>query len=113
MATAYRAPEGFDFKLKDWGNYNDEVDAYINKLKKWCKQNSPSKDHIVGEIVKTPIADGYAMYMVFNTKPFQLIHVAAGDAWNADRCWIRGLRLSDAKKMIESDKAIARLFGGE
>jgi hypothetical protein len=33
-----------------------------------------------------------------------------GDAWHADSCWIRGLRLADAKKMVEADKAMAELF---
>lgn len=112
MAEVYGPPEGYDFVPSgDWSAWRKEENAYMDKLRDWCKQNSASKNPLVGETIKTPVGDGYAVYMIFDTRPFELIHVPVGDAWHADAVWVRGLRLSDAKKMVENDKAMAKLFG--
>jgi hypothetical protein len=112
MAKAYAPPKGYDYE-PDYGNWQDwqkHENAYIKRLRSFCKKNSDSKNPLVGEIIKTPMADSYAFYMVYRTKPLELIHVPIGDAWHADNIWLRGLRLADVKKMVENEKAIAKLF---
>lgn len=113
MAKVYSPPEGYDFvQGDDWSNWEKENDAYLDKLRDWCKENSPSNNPLVGETIRTPRGDGYAVYMIYNTRPFELLHMAIGDAWHADAVWVRGLRLSDAKQMVERGRAMAKLFGG-
>ncbi|MFA7219047.1 MAG: hypothetical protein WC119_00785 [Synergistaceae bacterium] len=115
MATAFRPIKGMDFNF-DYSNfsleaYNKATDEYIARLRKWVMKNTDSKDSIVGEMIRFPVADGYANYMIYRTKPLQLIHVAIGDAWEADRCLIRGLRLQDARGRVKNAKAISKMFG--
>ena len=106
MAKAYSAPEGMDFQYDftnyDPKKYDDAETDYIADLKDWCKHHSDSNNPLVGETISTPRGDGYAIYMVFRTKPLELIHVPIGDAWQADSCWIRGLRLADVKRMVNN-----------
>lgn len=112
MATAFAPPEGYDFeydfsKSGSWcrETYFNAQEEYIERLRKFCKENTDSNSPLVGEIVRTHVADNFANYMVYRTKPLQLIHVPVGDAYHADPVWIRGLRLSDVKKQIEGEKA--------
>lgn len=116
MATAFRPIEGMEFNF-DYSNFSPEAyhkanDKYIGRLREWVLKHTDSKDSIVGEMIRFPVADGYANYMIYRTKPFQLIHVAIGDAWEADRCLIRGLRLQDARERVKNAKSISKLFGG-
>ena len=115
MATAFAPPEGYDFEY-DFRNFDPEAydkanNEYIERLRKFCKDHTDSNSNLVGETVKTGSGDGYAVYMVFRTKPLQIIHVPIGDAWHADECWIRGLRVKDVKQMVESDKKLKGIFG--
>jgi hypothetical protein len=112
MAKAYSAPEGITWEFpKDWHNdYEPSVKKYENELRSWVKKNTDSKSPLVGKIVSTPVADGCAQYMIFRTKPLELIHMDIGDAWHADRVWVRGLRLSDVKQMIEAEERLNALF---
>ena len=113
MAKAYRPPEGYDFKHgPDWSNWKKEAETYTARLRKWCKKNSPSDSPLIGETIQTPMGDGYAVYMVFNTRPLELLHLETFDAWHADPCWLRGLRVADVKQMVEREREIAKLFGG-
>lgn len=72
-------------------------DKFIKKLREVLRKRCP--DSLVGAIVGTPVADGRAVYMVATEKPLQLVHVPVGDAWHADPVWIRGLKLSDIRRM--------------
>lgn len=114
MATVYAAPEEITWEMpKEWGRdvLGKSLNEYEEKVRAWIKENTACKDPIVGEIVKTGVADGYACYMVASTKPLQLIHMEYLDAWHADRVWLRGLRLSDVRAMVERDKNFASIFG--
>ena len=112
MAKAYTVPAGYEFELdfSNLSNWQKDEEDYLARLKKWVKENTDSKNPLVGEIWKTGVADGYAVYMVYRTKPLELLHVPVGDAWQAPEAHINGLRLSDIKKSVEADKAIAKIF---
>lgn len=121
MAKAFAPPKGYDFDFKfdfdgsddTFKKFDEACEKYVKRLRKFCKKHSDSNSPLVGETIKTPKADGYAVYMVFRTKPLQIIHVPIGDAWHADPVWIRGLRLKDVKEMVENEKALAKMFGGK
>jgi hypothetical protein len=116
-AKVYSPPKEIDFDIPfvllhegNTGEYEIREHKAVEQLRQWCKENTDSNNPLVGETIRTGVADGYAQYMVFRTRPLELIHIPVGDAWHADDIWLRGLRVSDIKKMVEGDKAIAKLF---
>ena len=113
MATAYSAPEGYDppeFDIDDYrtGAWQQKEADYIARLADRAKMNGTNP--LLGEVVSWPRGDGYAQYMVWQTKPLQLIHLAIGDAWQVEDVLIRGLRVADIRAMVERSRAIAALF---
>jgi hypothetical protein len=79
---------------------------WTESLRRWCKENS--QDEFAGEIVKEPVADGYAMYMVLSTKPVKLIHLPLGDAW--DFRWAHRWTAPDIIQMVELERNFARVM---
>lgn len=64
----------------------------------------------LGDIIQLPFADGSAIYQVISISPPVLKHVPMGDAWKAHPATIRGLRGVDIQQMLDSDKAMRKLF---
>jgi hypothetical protein len=86
MAKIYSAPEGYEAPEIDFANYNQverekTEKEYLKRLSDWCKQRNPNDPTYVGEVIKFPAADGYAMYMVASLNPVQLIHIELSDAY--------------------------------
>lgn len=88
--------------------YDEAEAAYIKELRDRAKRNGRSS--ILGEVIRFGVADGYAQYVVWRSSPLELIHVATGDAWHADRILLRGLTVTDVKDMVARDRRIAELF---
>jgi len=112
MAKIYACPkelekaiEKFDFD-KGW----DEQEKKAHELlRKYCKMHTDSKSPLVGVVFRVPCADSYAQYMVFRTKPLEMIHIPFGDAWDAPDYQTRGIQLSDIKQQVEWDKAMKKM----
>ena len=98
------APKYEDFG-GDWKKYHEAEKAYEDRIKAWCKENSKTPNSkLVGVEVSTPVGDGYARYLVLNTRPLELVHIDTGDAWNASEIWLKGLDLDDVRQMAERAK---------
>ena len=69
-----------------------------------------NKGDLVGEIIKFPVADGYAEYMVESERPLKLVHLADWDEYSIPPAHIRGLRLTDVRALAESERTLAALF---
>jgi hypothetical protein len=83
-------------------------DAYIQANRDWLKANG--KTHrLAGQIIRFPVGDGYAQYMVIDGR--SLMHLEVDDKWQIPEAHSRGLRLSDVEQMIERDKKMDELFG--
>lgn len=113
MAIIYAPPLEIPFPEPDYRNY--DYDEQVKKEEKWieelrffCKKRC--KASLVGEIVRVRRGNGYAMYMVCQNKPFAMIYLPMGAAWRGDDIWERGIRLSDAKRILESERALKALF---
>lgn len=105
MIKIYKAP--IPAPKIDWrGDWQTQEKEYLNQLKELAKRNG--SNDLLGEIVRFPVADGYAQYMVWNIKPFQLIWIELGDAW--DFRYIDRLSPSDIKKEIASQRSLDALF---
>lgn len=118
MATVYRTPSDFppapeigDF-FKD-GHFDSQgLDEAENK---WIAQltvyaRNHNKGDLVGEVVRFPAADGYAVYMIWSHKPCALIHLPIGDAWSIPDAHARGLRISDLRQQVTAEKRLAAAF---
>lgn len=93
----------------DIKEYDKQWKVWENKLREWCRENADRKNAIVGEIVRHPVADGYAYYMILSLRPVKLIHLPYLDGYQfsmADR-W----RAEDLKQMVTQERALQKLFG--
>lgn len=68
---------------------------------------STNKSYI-GAVLMFPVADGNAVYVVIKDKPLTVQHVPIGDAWEADRCTIRGIDRQEVREQLEERE---RWFG--
>lgn len=110
MAKVFLLPEGFvapEFNWKDIPQYEKDCADLTEKLKKWCiERNSEQKN--VGGIIKFPVADGYAEYMVAAIKPVQLIHLPFWDAYQSETASLMTAKAIQEK--IDQAIALAKLF---
>lgn len=82
-------------------------EAYTQKIVEWAKKHGSSD--LRGELIRYPVADGYALYVVYSLKPATLIHVPVGDAWQfqyADR-----FTAKDIKNDVARAQRIRKTFG--
>lgn len=107
MAT--QTKESIEVK-HDWSVYDhakhtaDRKEAIESACLAAREKNS---DALVGKVVRWPVADGYAEYMILSEAPLVLQHIADYDGYRVEVALIRGLRLRDVEAMVAFDK----LFG--
>ena len=67
---------------------------------------------IEGAILKFPVADGYAMYLVTKDtgRTVEVKHIPYGDAWQVHPALLRGLRRADIVRQVEAERKLAILF---
>jgi len=84
MGTVYNLPKNIEPPVYKWSEGRDVnqaiEDKFISEVKDFCLKRSPNKEY-VGETIQFPAADGYAVYMIANLSPVELIHLPIGDAW--------------------------------
>lgn len=113
-APDWSDPKRPEFRSGKYG-YNLEAilaaeDKWLNELIEWCRTHSDSKSELIGEEIRFPMADGYARYLVWRTKPLSLIHIPLGDAWNLPDYQLRGLRVSDVREIVRRQRGLSELF---
>jgi hypothetical protein len=109
MAKIYLPPEHLvtpTFSMENKDTYNQEVEDFELKLKKWCIENSKCPD--AGEIISFAIGDGKAMYMVQTYT--KLLWIGNEDAYNISEATERGLRKADIVKKVKANKSLSELF---
>jgi len=123
MAKIYDAPQEMktpDFTYDQNGHpdiqkYKEDNEKYIKELKVLLLKRKnilsgtwSGPEKYVGEIVRFPVADGHAEYMVASMKPLELVHLPLSDAWYA-----ADVHLLTAKEVTErlvSEKKMKELF---
>lgn len=113
MAKILNTPKEFPFEKPDMENYDyrkeqAREDAYVAKLKEWARARYVGD--MVGEVIRTHVADGFAQYMIACYRPFALIHLPFGDCYRASPIWERGCKLQDAKELVERERAMQKFF---
>ena len=69
----------------------------------------PEGGDIKGALIKFPVADGYAHYVVLRQKPLAVAHVPYGDAYQVSAATIRGLREADVRRQLATQRAFAAM----
>jgi hypothetical protein len=109
MAKIYSAPKEPKLPDLNFGNikgYHEACDKYLSDLKELLRKRNPTEH--VGETIKFPVADGYAMYMVASIKPLELVHIQLWDAWHFD--YANRLTAKDVKEKIAQEQSLWKLF---
>jgi hypothetical protein len=110
-AKIYSGIEGIEepeINFEDFKAYEKQCDDYIEKLRAVCKKRKPLTK-AVGEVIRFGVADGYALYMVYDMKPLKLIHINTMDGYQFEHADL--LTPEKIEELIERDKKLAELFG--
>lgn len=102
-AYDFQRTQGLDFmgRMKEEEKELQRLEAEAAKLK---------DDEIKGALVRFPVADGHAVYLVTSETPLKLQHVPFFDAYRVDPATIRGLRLDDVKRRVQGDRHMRSMF---
>lgn len=82
----FDVPVGLEFEGHDYANFNmdaenKKINAHQERLKQWLKNNGYTGKN-TGAIVRFPVADGYAQYMVAeHGSTVSLVHLTYFDAY--------------------------------
>ena len=93
MARLGKAWPGFELRA------GEEYRAYDARCRKLIDEIRAKH-----QIVKFPVADGYALYAVTSEKPLVLRHIPYGDAYQAAAATIRGLTMRDVEAQRKFDE---------
>lgn len=111
MAKIFAAPSSI--VVPSWNmkkTYEENVaeeNKYLDLLKDMLTKRKPTQK-LVGEIIRFPVADGYAQYMIASTTPLELVHIPLGDAW--DFQYAHRLTKKDVEEKVKNQKALEELF---
>lgn len=116
MAKVYLPPDEIiipEFNFNDIEGYKKDCNKFEQDLKQWCidrAEKSGVTDEYIGQVIRFPVADGYAEYMVACLKPVQLIHIPTWDAWQFQ--YVSRLTKKDIIEKIDNNVRVKKLFGG-
>jgi len=99
MAKLLKTP----YKNTKWDGVEPyrEYDKRVNKI----------LDEIYDNVIRFPVADGYAFYFVKTLKPLVLQHIPVSDGYQISAPYIRGLKTADVEQMLEQRKEMRKIFG--
>lgn len=110
MAQIYNPPSEIkvpELDFRDFGAYEKSCKKFTTELKAFVKGRKKGKH--IGEIIRFPVADGHAEYMVASLSPVELVHIPLGDAWEFGYAHL--MTKKEIVEQIERQKAIAKIFG--
>jgi len=94
-------------------NYNaafdklsEDEDKYLVELTDFVKKRKSGK--YIGKVIKFPVADGYAKYMVASVRPLELVNIPFDDEYEFQ--YIYNLKWKDIRLKIEQEELLNKLF---
>jgi len=91
---------------EDNGKYIEELRDNVIKRKNILSGTKARK--YVGEIIRFPVADGHAEYMVASMSPLELIHLPLSDAWHFQ--YVHLLTAKEVTEKLVGQKKMKELF---
>ena len=105
--TEVPTPE-FDYRNYDAKTIEAQEEQHKKDLKKWLISMGYDKP-LTGEILREPVADGYALYMVADGgRQWGLIHLEYGDGYHSPN--VEFLTKAEVKKRIEARKNFHKML---
>jgi hypothetical protein len=99
---------GFAWNIEGGRQYFERTKK---KLQELIDKASQLRDQqVVGAVLRFPIADGYAFYLVTKERPLTLKHIPVGDAWEIPDAHMRGLTKKDILLHAKRERRLAELF---
>ena len=95
------------FVWKDRETYDNNIKTYMENVKEYLNElgyNTPE----TGKVIRFPVGDGYAEYMVASLKPAVIVHLEIGDCWQFQYDYL--LTAKEIKQELERSKALEALF---
>jgi len=113
MATAYANPIPAPEFMEPAGTYSHDgyearCKAYRAATEEYIRRELGGKHKHTGKILRFPVADGYAAYMIWT--PTKWIHLDEVDGYSADPALIRGMRAADVDDRLGRDERLAAFF---
>lgn len=91
----------FDYDFRNFKQ--DTFDALQKRFEKMLSESD--------NIIRFPVADGYAFYQVASEKPLVLRYILWCDNYREHPALIRGLRLADVRDMLRREAWLKETFG--
>lgn len=112
MATAYANPIPAPQFCEDDGTfdhvkYDERCEKYRADTLNYIRKELNGRHRLAGEIIRFPVADGYAAYMLWT--PTKWIHLDEVDGWHADPALIRGMRAADVIERVTRTPLFGRV----
>jgi hypothetical protein len=115
-ATIFSVPEGLDAPpFPEYKEGNIDVNGYVaacrahtEAVKEWC--GTHGQGDLAGRFWRYPVADGYAEYVVYKTRPLTLIHLDHMDGYSIPEVVRRGLSASLIREEIRRQESLSALF---
>lgn len=105
-ATIYSSPK--KIKSPDYsGDFKTEENRYLKEVKSFLSQRG-CKGKNFGEVIKFPVADGYAEYMVISMKPLKLMHLDIMDGYNFQYAHL--MTAKEVQQNVDQQKSMAKFF---
>ena len=109
----YTLPPEVPAPVVDYSNYDSEKaqrEEEVHKLKlKQFLINAGYNKPLTGEILREPMADGYALYMVMDAgRKWGLVHLPYGDAYDSPN--VQFLPKAEVKRRIQANKNLQAMF---
>jgi hypothetical protein len=101
-------PTSIDIATDYSEGWRERETESLERLRDLMRESSAGD--LVGERLRWQRADSYAEYIIVKESPFTIAHLAIGDAWQVEPALVRGLRIGDAREMVERERAMAELF---
>ena len=113
MALLFNAPSTIKTPIYDPDNsksWEKQDKEYVESLRTWLKQNGYNYPN-TGEIIRLPVDEGYAVYMIATMRPLTLIHLSLGNRQFSEEAF--KLTQKEVKEMLDSEKATKEFFEEE
>jgi hypothetical protein len=104
MAKVYRAPLAApEWTVNSsWESNDREFERYLDNLRKLVPAATGKNADLVGKVVGFGVADGKALYMVWRTRPLELVFINYLDGYQIPDAYMRGLRVADIRERVGS-----------
>lgn len=95
----------------DMHGYDARCEQYRRDTEAYIRRDLGGKHKLTGRIIRFPVADGYAQYMIWT--PTKWIHLDEVDGYHANDATVRGMRAVDVADYFERQDRLDAYFAAK